>query len=262
MSGRLPALAGQLTRWWVALYSSGLPTPVGDRRRAELDSDLWEHQDAARALGQRPAATALAIAARLVRGIPADLSWRIQARRTARRVARRTAAGLPRRRRPRRPGLLALEATAVTVTVTAGWLVAVEQLLRDGWIAGGGTAWLLAAAAAASLGGLAGLLAAARGRPAWAAAGLLVAAVAPTGFAYALNLVLIALAAAEAVRGGRRRARPRPRPRPWPWPWPWPWGGGGPAGVRQPRRPGPRPPAGAVALPLPTDPPDDLRALG
>jgi hypothetical protein len=73
--------------------------------------------------------------------------------------------------------------------------------------------------------------------------------VAPTGFAYPSNLLLVALAAAEAVRGVRRWARPRPR------------GGGGAAGVREPRRPGPQPPAGAIALPRPKDPPEDLHAL-
>jgi hypothetical protein len=97
----------------------------------------------------------------------------------------------------------------VAVTVTAGWFASLRQLVQDGWISGGGTAWLLLAAGAASLGGLAGLLAAARGRPGWAAVGLLIAAAAPTGFACALNLVLVSLAAAEAARGARRWVRQR-----------------------------------------------------
>jgi len=42
---------------------------------------------------------------------------------------------------------------------------------------------------------------------------------------------------------------------------PEPCGGGGPAGTREPRRPKPRPPAGAIALPIPEDPPDDVVAL-
>lgn len=81
MRRRLPALAGRLTRWWVAFYSSGLPTPVRDGRRAELDSDLWEHQQDALDRGQRSLFTATAILARLARGMPADLSWRVRARR-------------------------------------------------------------------------------------------------------------------------------------------------------------------------------------
>lgn len=36
---------------------------------------------------------------------------------------------------------------------------------------------------------------------------------------------------------------------------------GGTAGVREPRRPRPRPPAGAIALPVPIDPPDEMSAF-
>ncbi|MFF4500432.1 hypothetical protein [Streptomyces sp. NPDC001401] len=44
---------------------------------------------------------------------------------------------------------------------------------------------------------------------------------------------------------------------------PGPGGGPGPgsAGVREPRRPGPCPPGGAIALPLPDDPPGGAAAL-
>jgi hypothetical protein len=37
-------------------------------------------------------------------------------------------------------------------TVLLGWWVALQQLLRDGWIAGGGAVWLLGLALLATLG--------------------------------------------------------------------------------------------------------------
>jgi hypothetical protein len=70
-----------LVRRWVALYTLGLPPDIKQRRRDEIDDDLWcQAQDAAessradRSLGGE-------ILARLAFGVPADLSWRIEQRR-------------------------------------------------------------------------------------------------------------------------------------------------------------------------------------
>jgi hypothetical protein len=75
MSGLLP-LATDLTRWWVLVYSRGLPEDERAARRAEIDSDLWEHTHFGAEVGQRPADTGFEILARLLLGIPADLAWR------------------------------------------------------------------------------------------------------------------------------------------------------------------------------------------
>jgi hypothetical protein len=58
-------------RAWCRLYTSGLHPAARDRRRLELESDMWEHlhdpseSDVARAL-----------IGRFIRGIPADVRWR------------------------------------------------------------------------------------------------------------------------------------------------------------------------------------------
>lgn len=62
----------RLARWWVGLYTRGLPQGLRDERRGEVASDVWEHRAAA---GDRWA-TQLAIVSRCLRGVPADLSWR------------------------------------------------------------------------------------------------------------------------------------------------------------------------------------------
>jgi hypothetical protein len=73
-----------LVRWWVALYTLGLPPEIKQGRRDEIDDDLWcQTQEAAessranRSLGGE-------IFARLVFGVPADVSWRIEQRRFGR----------------------------------------------------------------------------------------------------------------------------------------------------------------------------------
>jgi hypothetical protein len=67
-----------LTRRWVRLYTAGLPPEIREARRAELESDLWEQDHEAAAAGVRPTMTAMQVLHRLVRGLPADLSWRQQ----------------------------------------------------------------------------------------------------------------------------------------------------------------------------------------
>lgn len=78
MSAALDLAVG-MTRSWVALYTSGLPPELRDARRAEIDSDLWEHQRTAELLDQPPGGTALQLLARLLLGLPSDLTWRLEA---------------------------------------------------------------------------------------------------------------------------------------------------------------------------------------
>lgn len=75
--------AGAVSRW-VALYTAGLPAPVAHRRREELDADLADHIAHARAHGAPDARIARQLAARMLRGAVADVSWRAHARRAAR----------------------------------------------------------------------------------------------------------------------------------------------------------------------------------
>ena len=72
------ALAVGMTRSWVALYTSGLPPELRDARRAEIDSDLWEHRQIAELTEEPQGETALQLLARLVLGVPSDLMWRLE----------------------------------------------------------------------------------------------------------------------------------------------------------------------------------------
>lgn len=67
-------LAMNTVRGWVRLYTSGLPAAIQHRRRAEVDSDLWEQGEMA---AEETASNAGHILARLVLGMPADISWHI-----------------------------------------------------------------------------------------------------------------------------------------------------------------------------------------
>lgn len=69
--------ASQFTRSWVAAYTLGLTQDVRRARRAEIASDLWEQQHDATGSGSNPVAVGLQIASRTLRGLPADVLWRI-----------------------------------------------------------------------------------------------------------------------------------------------------------------------------------------
>jgi len=71
-------------RRWVRLYTLGLEKDARHQRRAEIDSDLWEHRSHAATEGEGSAATSLSILGRWVAGVPADLSWRALQRRGGR----------------------------------------------------------------------------------------------------------------------------------------------------------------------------------
>lgn len=69
-------IAARLVHRWVRRYTSGLDATVRDVRRAEIESDLWEHRRDAEAAGLKPRQTGLEIVARMVLGMPADVGWR------------------------------------------------------------------------------------------------------------------------------------------------------------------------------------------
>ena len=82
MSRRLRAVVNALTIGWTTFYTWGLPPDVSRRRLAEITSDLWEggHGD--------PPVSAPETLTRLLRGIPADLRWRVEFRQNATRRRR------------------------------------------------------------------------------------------------------------------------------------------------------------------------------
>jgi hypothetical protein len=67
-------LALRVVRGWTRFYTWRLPPDLRDRRRTEIDSDLWEseHDQA----GASPLSSAAHVLGRFVRGMPADLAWR------------------------------------------------------------------------------------------------------------------------------------------------------------------------------------------
>ena len=73
-----------LTRSWTSFYTWRLPLELCEGRRAEIESDLWEHQRLADSQGLDQTSTALEILLRFALGIPADCSWRLETGKTAR----------------------------------------------------------------------------------------------------------------------------------------------------------------------------------
>ena len=69
-------LLDRMTLAWVRTYTRGIPDPIRDERRSELESDLWEHRATAKHAGIGVRATSFSIAARALAGISADLAWR------------------------------------------------------------------------------------------------------------------------------------------------------------------------------------------
>lgn len=61
---------------WVGWYTRGLPPDDAERRRAEIASDLWEHERDASHAGLTGLAISVEVLGRVLSGVPADLSWR------------------------------------------------------------------------------------------------------------------------------------------------------------------------------------------
>lgn len=72
--------ASAIVRAWTHAYTWRLEAAVRDRRRAEIDSELWEFQQDP----ERGNYAALHVIARLLIGIPDDLSWRAELKATQR----------------------------------------------------------------------------------------------------------------------------------------------------------------------------------
>jgi hypothetical protein len=79
----------ELVALWVRLYTRNLPPPVAQRRIDEIDADLHDHIAHERADRTKEPQIALSLAIRMLRGLPADLSWsRTMSKAASRPVAR------------------------------------------------------------------------------------------------------------------------------------------------------------------------------
>ena len=72
--------AASLVRAWVRLYTGGLAAALADERRALIEADLWDEAAAADWMGETSGLSRQRVS-RLVRGVPADISWRISVQR-------------------------------------------------------------------------------------------------------------------------------------------------------------------------------------
>lgn len=74
MRKRLRRLAIGFTRAWTRAYTSGMPSEARRRRRAEIESDIWESLHDSESTD----ASGLQIVVRVARGMPADVLWRFE----------------------------------------------------------------------------------------------------------------------------------------------------------------------------------------
>jgi len=69
------SVAATIVRTWTRAYTCGMPSMWAERRRAEIESDLWELRNDPDGARLSPA---IQISARLVTGIADDVSWRLE----------------------------------------------------------------------------------------------------------------------------------------------------------------------------------------
>jgi hypothetical protein len=65
-----------LTRAWVRVYTSRLPSDVAEMRRTEIDSDIWEMQHDSDLRPGLPTTTMALV--RLIGGMPDDIAWHVE----------------------------------------------------------------------------------------------------------------------------------------------------------------------------------------
>ena len=77
MSQSWLALAEKLIRAWVRLYTAGLALPTKNRRRLEIESDLWDQRQDVSNDGRSQRDFTAQILLRWLLGVPSDLAWRV-----------------------------------------------------------------------------------------------------------------------------------------------------------------------------------------
>lgn len=75
-------------RAWVAVYTKGLPASQAADRQALIEADLWDETVAAEWMGDTSSLARQRLS-RWARGVPADVTWRLEQRRMTR-MPRRT----------------------------------------------------------------------------------------------------------------------------------------------------------------------------
>lgn len=75
----------RLAVWWVDAITRTAPESVAADRRAEIRSDVFEQREAGAAGGVATQQIQRAIVGRVLRGVPADLAWRLSVELTAER---------------------------------------------------------------------------------------------------------------------------------------------------------------------------------
>jgi hypothetical protein len=134
-----PERIAELVARWVRFYTRNLPQPVAQRRVDEIDADLHDQIAHERAHGTSDRRIARGIAARLVRGLAADVSWRrrtMKSRQSANRPAVRVALATA--------FVLLLPLVAMQVTDEVDWGLA-DFVLAGALLAGSGLLLELAA---------------------------------------------------------------------------------------------------------------------
>ncbi|MGI9645592.1 MAG: hypothetical protein ACR2O6_09820 [Ilumatobacteraceae bacterium] len=76
MSGAATDRSTRLVRWWARRYTAGLDQPAAACRRAEIDSDLAEHEHSRRESDWPAARVGRERIGRMLAGLPADVGWR------------------------------------------------------------------------------------------------------------------------------------------------------------------------------------------
>ena len=71
-----PERIAEVVARWVRFYTRNMPSAIAERRIDEMDADLHDHIAHERAHGTKDWRIARSIAARMVRGLAADASWR------------------------------------------------------------------------------------------------------------------------------------------------------------------------------------------
>ena len=83
-----PERAAQVVARWVRLYTRNLPAAVAERRIDEIDADVQDHIVHERARGTDEPRIARGIAGRMLRGVAADLTWRVSNPKERRKMSR------------------------------------------------------------------------------------------------------------------------------------------------------------------------------
>lgn len=78
---KAPPVAVRAVTWWVDRYTHTAPPREGADRRAELRSDLYDQRAQGDAVGLGTGTVSRSIVARMLRGMPADVAWRLQVER-------------------------------------------------------------------------------------------------------------------------------------------------------------------------------------